>query len=250
MSFDPSIFDIRLLKQHPDKFFVGCQPFIMNCVNYYTGKRMFHSSEKEDIKQMVNEQLLKSMPAIIHNFRETSDLRTYIGAIIQNICLKIYRDRAKEPRFASIEQLEMPGTDTPALDLLIHDELERWHVIMILFHRKRYKFLLCTKLYLSQDVTERDIIRALPAANKTSINRLMRTSDRPLLLEEVFQQAAKIFSRFEKKSIVGETLKRWTQRNIEIALRLLNGDPPTRSHNEETLKILIEQYTQSENYHK
>ena len=50
------------------------------------------------------------------------------------------------------------------------------------------------------------------------------------------------FNRFEKKNNNEDALRKWLRFKTDEMIRLLNGNPPVSSYNEDVLQILLEKY--------
>ena len=62
------------------------------------------------------------------------------------------------------------------------------------------------------------------------------------LESENFDMIAPLMNKLENNSTSGSSLRRWTQEYLSRLITILNGNPPSRSHTKETVKILLEEY--------
>ncbi|KAB2921712.1 MAG: sigma-70 family RNA polymerase sigma factor [Bacteroidetes bacterium] len=251
MPSDPGTFSYSALRDRPQEFIVGCQPFIRACIGYYIRKGMVRLADEEDFAQSVTAELIERLPVITARFREQSNFQPYMGAVIHNIILKLRRGQRDMTEVPLLHEAEADRSADPSVPLLLESEVEQFHVIMVLLYRERHRFLLCAKVYLDLEIFASDIRRALPnisAAAAASILAFNEPATRPKRLDERFAVVADALQRFGSHIIEGDSLRRWTQRNMEHVLSLLNGDPPLSAHDHDTLAALIERYTRSEHY--
>ncbi len=94
-----------------------------------------------------------------------------------------------------------------------------------------------------RDIIQKITIEERKMVSETIINRYHETS-----IPRRFEVITELLNKYraynygKNKKISDVALLRWTQRKISLMIRLLNGNPPTRSYTEESLKVLIEEY--------
>lgn len=245
MPIDQNEFDISLLRRDPDAFLILCQKYIHINVKYYIKRGMFDRSEYDDIVQMVNELLIRKLPSIAAHFSGEVLLRTYVGVVLQNICLQIYRQQKN-----TVITIPLPETlahnSSPEHDLIIEGELKRLHTVLQMYHDDRFKILICFKLHLRIPLQRSDITKWCPAIHDDDRELLMMAFGgmfEEMSVETVFETITRMFNKYEHKKTFGDSTRRWTKAQIVKTLKLLNGNPPQRAHNEETLKILLDKYS-------
>lgn len=251
MPTDPGTFSYASLRDRPQEFIVGCQPFIRACIGYYVRKGMVRLTDEEDFAQSVTAELIERLPVIAARFQEQSNFQPYMGAVIHNIILKLRRDQHGPAEVPLLHDVKADRSADPSVPLLLEGEVEQFHVIMVLLYRERHRFLLCVKVYLDLEIFASDVRRALPnisASAAAAILAFNEPATRPKRLEERFAVVAEALQRFGNHLIEGDSLRRWTQRNMEHVLNMLNGDPPLSAHDNDTLAALIERYTRSDHY--
>lgn len=235
--------NISLLRTDKDKFLLHCQVIIEMNVKHYIANGMFDSHYAQDIMQSVNEELIKRLPGIEKNFDGSVRLVTYLSVVVRNICIRIHhRD------YSAIETIPLSGI-AGKFDadnehrLLIEDEVQRLRTALRLFHSNRYKLLVCMKIYFRIPVTMTEFSDCFPDLKND--DRKHRLATLLTMLEndtnkELFTYLLATFSTTEREKLSWDSFRRWTEDNIRRILILLNGDPQTRTHTKETLKILLE----------
>jgi RNA polymerase sigma factor (sigma-70 family) len=245
MSRNQDVFDISVLRKNPQAFILGCQQIIHICVRQYIGTKMFKSEEMDDMIQSVNEELIKKLPVISEQFNGTAQLRTYMGVIIKNICLKLYRDAPKNENIFPISATMPHYLNDPANKLIITDEIQRFDTLLTLLPNVRNKTIFYMKLYLKIPIDESDISRYLPMILLSDKERLMKTFGTDytdLTIDEIFEIAAPVINRCEQKHSSADSHRRLAFEKVQHFIKVLNGDPPLQNYTEESLKTLIEEY--------
>ena len=238
-------FSVSFLRNNPEKFILACQPIIYVCLRFYIKKKMFSINDMEDLVQTVNEKLITNLPMIADQFNGKAQLRTYIGVIIRNICLRIYRENLKEMKIFPISFNGNSLENDPTTEIFIEEEVERFDTILNLHGSRKSKLLFYAKLYLKISIEERDITEYLPMMLLTDREILIKTfgtNFSHITIEEIFEIAAPIINRCEQKQSTADSHRRTALRYIEQLIKVMNGDPPVQSYNEDSLRTLIEEY--------
>ncbi len=235
--------NISLLRSDRNEFVLRCQVIIEMNVKHYISTGMFDSEHARDIMQSVNEELIKRLPGIERNFDGSVRFVTYLSVVIRNICIRI---RQKDDNAIATIPLSSSAGKFDADNehrLLIEDEVHRLRLALRLFHSNRYKLLICMKVYFRIPVTLTEFSNCFPELKGD--DREQRLTTLMTMLEngtnkELFTYLLALFNPPEREKLSSDSFRRWTEDNIRRILILLNGDPPTRAHTKETLKILLE----------
>jgi len=237
--------DIELLQSDPGALILKYQETVKIIVKKYILAGMFKPSDFDDIVQEVTSTLLVKMPAIQTQYNGKSLFRTYFSVIVRNICVKEHGKFKKE---IPVEQ-----KDTDALtdrghgeeNIFIEEETRRFRNILSLYYRQRPKLLLCLKLHYRIPITHEDVRLWYPECS---------SQDRDTLLGqfginfdgmddvEIFRTLTPVMNRNEGKLNSVDAIRKWTDSKIHEIIELLNGNPQRRNHNEETLKILVDDF--------
>ncbi|MEZ5195457.1 MAG: hypothetical protein R2764_03385 [Bacteroidales bacterium] len=142
--------DLFLLHNNPEKMLLKYQVVISIIVQInLIDKGFFHSQEKEELIQMVNEALWGRMENIRKKYNGKASVKTYVSKVILNICREIKRKRKSDPGFDSLENknYKTPSRGlNPEEELAFRDEYSRFEKILITYYTKRSKIELCLKL--------------------------------------------------------------------------------------------------------
>ena len=188
------------------------------------------------------------MPIIKSRYNGQVLLQTYISAIIQNICLDIYKSTKSHFELSPFPESKQAPFSHPEKNILIEEEVKRFHRILQIYHRQKHKILFCLKVQYRLPVAMEDIRLCFPDGDNELFERILTVfggdyEDKKV--ENIFEWAAQIFTDAGSKKTQWDSLRRWTQQKESELIKLMNGTPPRSAHNTESLKILIEQYSMS-----
>jgi hypothetical protein len=235
--------DIPLLRNNPQEFVVRSQRIIEFAVKQFTKSGMFAPSEYRDVIQSVNEELIKRLPGIEKNFNGTVLLTTYMNVVIRNICYRIHERERSTLRTEPLTDAHVHEGEENINSLMIREESQRFALAIRLYGTKRYKIILCLKIYFRLPVSDHDLrscFDTISDSDRTTL--LLRFADNydAFLEAENFTNIAPYMNKQEKNVTSGASLRRWTQEYLTRIIDLMNGNPPERAHTKETIKILLE----------
>ncbi len=237
--------DIAMLKADPHALILKYQETIRIIVKKLILAGVFKASDFEDVVQEIISALLAKIPAMQSQYNGMSLFKTYFSVIVRNICMKEHEKNRREIAAEDSEPGELAERTRGDENLLLEEESQRFRTIVTLYFRQRAKLLLCLKLHFRIPLTREDVEDWYPEC---------ASEDRRLLLEffgknfdmmddtEVFEALTPIMNRKESKSNTVDAVRKWTETKIREIIKLLNGNPQRRSHNEETLKILVDDF--------
>ena len=237
--------DLELLRNHPQDLIINYQPIIGIIVRRYISTGMFEHGELHDVIQTVNEHLLVKLPIIQKQYNGTTFVRTYVSAIIRNVCLKMHE---KETRALKPVPLGDPP-DKPILTDSFAIEHARQLIKAILQqynHRNQLpKLLLFLKLRFRVPLLESDILSWYPSCPKAKITLLLEKFGdeyEQMHENEIYHEVTPVANRAEGKSNTEEAMRKWTQSRITEIIELLNGTPEKWHFDEDSLKVLMEDF--------
>jgi len=246
MSLNNSALDISVLRSNPTEFLLGCQRIIQICVRQYIASDMFRVEDEQDMIQSINEELIVKLPIIEAQYNGMAQMQTYMNAIIQNICLKIYRESHKAVKTAPLEAAASHLSNDPSNEIIIYQEIQRLRVVLELLYGKKQRVLFFVRLYLGihmKGIDVRDIISKVTTYDRQIVSETILQNYNTLSVAQRFEQFAVFFNKYRKRTTIsGAGLQRFAERHVNILIRLLNGNPPLRAYTEESLKVLIEEY--------
>lgn len=202
--------------------------------------------------QSINERLFLNLPLIERNYNGRVLLRTYVSVIIKNICLRINKERTKDIKTIpnTIREPQAAYVHDPANALIIQEELERFRAILQIFPAEREKLYVCMKLYFKIPLLPLDIFnwsRNIVYVNhREYLLSMFGGNYQHMTAEEIFTAFAPVMRSYENKKVNGKTLYFWTNEQVNAFIKMLNGNPPRRTHTKETLHLLLnEEYEQT-----
>jgi DNA-directed RNA polymerase specialized sigma24 family protein len=237
--------DIELLRSDFGRLIVKYQGTVRIIVGKYVACGLFQHTETDDIIQAVNDSLLQRMPQIRSQFTGSTLLRTYLSAIIRNICLKEFHAKRRAPPNIPLDEASLGRPDGSFDRALIREEITRFRNILLMYHGELPKLRICLKLYFRLSISRHDVLDWYPRCSKRDLEFLLESfggNYEAFLETNVFQLFAAVINRAEKKRNRPHAIQRWTNRRVNEILELLNGDSPAGAHNRETLRILFENF--------
>lgn len=238
---------ISLLRDDPEAFLRHCQPIIEICVHQYTASGMFPYTEAKDIMQSVNERLIKRLDSIARNYSGRVLLRTYLNVTIRNICLRLYEERNSAIKTIRIHEEHGNYSVDPTDAIAVDEELSRLHTVLHLFNTERHKIYLGMKLYLKIPLRNEDLVNwsaRLGAADKKLLISSFGGNYSEMSMLGIFTTFAPVWNKIERSNARPQSIEWWANKNVNIIIKLMNGNPPRRSHSKETLQVLLsEEYS-------
>lgn len=245
--------DVELLRTNPAELVVRYRRTIEYIVRQTILGVRNNPDEFNDVFQEVTELLLRKLPTIQEQYNGSALLRTYVFAIVRNICVKVGMRTARTSKAGgtSIETLSEP----PRLEnqYLIEHECFRLRAIFLTFGRKRAKLLLCLKLDFRISITADDIDLwnpDCPPSGRAALLDLFGDDYEHMRDADVFDSLAPFWNDAKKKNTTADSIRKWTNDQLHEIIRLLNGDPPRCSYDRSTTRTLFEYFIAWDRQHK
>jgi len=242
MSYDLNQQDIELLQNNPHQLILNSQKLIDSIINQFIRGGHFRFEELCEVKQQVNEELLNRIYKIRNQFQGKSLLRTYLSAIIRNVCNDILR---KKVRIHYIQLNESPVNQSITeiiYNLVLEEEMDRLQKAIRLYYKQSWKLLLCLKLRFKVPFSYEDFKNVNNNITQIEFNWFVQKvspyQDNPDTV--ILSALTEILNKCENKNNTPDALRKWIKLKINELIEILNGDPPTSHYNEETLQILFE----------
>ena len=244
MPIQHRILDISLLRADPDAFIVACQRIIDIVVRQFIGSGLFDKEDHDDIIQTINERLIHKLHVIDSQYNGLVLFATYLNVVIRNICLQIHRQQKRKKNTIPLFEITTEFGE-PDNAIFIEEEIQRFRIIIQLFHKKKFRILLCLKIYFRIPIDEKNILNCFPQISDKHHEHLFVLFGTPFETmngDEIFKTLTNILNIYEGKKNEPDSIRHWILDQITRILILLNGNPPRRAHNLETLKILLEHH--------
>jgi DNA-directed RNA polymerase specialized sigma24 family protein len=239
--------DIELLQHDPQGLLLRYQATLQIIVRLYVRSGMFRARDTDDIIQTLNEQLLLRLPAIRAQYNGSSLLKTYLSAIVRNLCIDLYHEGSRQLEEVPLE--EHTGAQNPQVTIRYDIEHTRtvFRAVLKQFDYKlelpRLLFLL--KLRYRLPIEKEDLLKCFPNSSETDLNSLLKILGRDFEAmpdKEIFELITPVLNKADGRANTPEAIRKWTKGRVNSIIELLNGSPPTGSFDEETLKILVEDF--------
>jgi hypothetical protein len=239
--------DITLLRNNKNEFVIRCQRIISIIVRHYTLTGMFLMADFEDVKQSVTLELIDRLPLIEKNYNGKVLLTTYVDVVIKNICLQIHKNESHSISAISLSEIYTQNVENSEGSSAISHEVKRFTAVLKLYRSKRIKILVCLKAYFSIPVSSTELKQCFRGITDEDIHRLSDVFEKQTPAEETFSHfnlLASMMNKYEQASVTETSLRHWTNIMIQKLIRLMNGDPPRRTYTKDSLRILLEHYSE------
>ena len=242
MSYDFNQQDIELLNKNPHQLILNNQKLIDTIICLFIRSGQFRPEEYDEVKQQVNESLLKSISNIRNQFQGKSLFKTYLSIIIKNLCKEILRKKNK-PHYILLDDIYVQYAHAEAINSIVfEEEMTRLQKAIELYYKQKWKLLLCLKLKFKMPFNYNDFSNMNKGISKDEfdnfVQRVMPFQDSPDVV--IFTALTDIINRYENKNNSPDALRKWIKSKIDELIDILNGEPPTSHYNEETFQILFE----------
>jgi len=243
--------ELELLRNDPGGFLLAYQDIIHIIVRKYIASGMFAPDEHDDVVQTVNETLLRTLPRIKSQYNGSTLVKTYVSAIIRNICLKIREAKRREPRSVPLSanaEADPEEFDETSMDSGRIDGARRlFRAILLQYdHRDQLsQLLLFLKLRYRLHVTADDILHWYPGCRRSDLKLLLAKFTgkyEDMEEQDIYRILTPIANKAHGKTNSEDAIRKWTRTRIGEILELLNGSPPTSCFDEESLGVLLEDY--------
>jgi len=243
---DPNSLEIELLMHNPAALLLNYQQVIGVIVQVYLRSGFFKDESKDEVVQYVNDQLLSRIDIIREQYNGRALLRTYLSAVIRNICAELLRERQRNSFIEYFEEpVESASYETDQLSrIVIKQELIRLETILMLFGPLQGRLEVCLRALYRLPLAKSDFLCCCKNPDDKAVNEAIKylIQPVPLMEKEVFVCLNQVFNYEKGKTIQPDALRKWVKARTRELIVLLNGDPKRSNYNEETLQILLEKY--------
>lgn len=242
--------DFLLLRTDPKGLVLAYQKMVEAIVYKFVRSGMFSVESSADVVQTVNTELLERMPKIQSNYNGSTLVRTYVSAVIRNICLKLHQKRMfGNPLDLPVsDNLLAPGESTDRYS--VGQAVKAYWAIMQQFGRDLPKLTICLKLRYHICLEREDILLWDPRCNDDIVSQLLtrfganavQLDEKETYAKETYAFVAPIFNAIENKENSPDALRKWTNSRISEIVDILNNSIPTAAFDEDSIRILAEDY--------
>ncbi len=219
---------------------------------HYIRKGLFTKEERSDVIQTINEQLWLKANKIKYQYNEQATVSTYLGTIIKNICLEIYRKNKKNVPLESVENDQildysiLTKKGVSLNQLVIQEEVNRLHLILkaqtqAIRDKIQFYFKLCCRIPL----LEQDVLRYFKSCPEIYLIKMMRDfgGDYQLMPDkELYAKINYYESVLFDKSRTSDSIKKWLKYRAEQLIAQMNKQSNKANYDLESFKILLHYY--------
>lgn len=237
--------EFQLLHSDPKGLVLAYQGMIESIVWKYVKSGMFAHDSIADVVQTVNTELLERIDRIQANFNGSTLVRTYVSAVVRNICLRLHRQRLYG-KPADLEAREHMFHTFDAIDRYsIEQARSVFRAILRQYHRDMPKLTISLKLHFQIGLKREDILQWYPECSPEVVSRLTSLfGGEPVRRheKETYALVTPVFNAAEQKNNLPDALRKWTESRILEILTLLNSSIPPAAFDDESLRLLVEDY--------
>lgn len=239
--------DTDLLRNSPKELLLKYQGIIRIIVRRYVSTGMFRPNEFEDVVQELNAELLIRLPRIRRRYDGSSFVRTYFSAVVRNLCLKMHKKSRRKIRTEALDEEIAADPDDPMQKYQIEHAVGMFRAIMRQYdHSPAFpKLLVGLKLRYRLPLSSSDILRWLPHCPDAHVNRLISLFGgeyEEMFERDVWKAITSVSNAVDRKVNTPDAFKKWVLLRIQEILALLNGEPRRTHFDQESLKVLVEDY--------
>jgi hypothetical protein len=243
MSIDLNKRDIELLNNNHQQLILELQELIDIIIYQFIGLGKFKYAERNEVKQYINFELLNKISKIQSQFHQKSLLRTYLGAIIRNICNEIIRNKQKS-NFILFDKIEVVDEtiEKSKNSLIFEEEMIRLRKIIGAYYKNKDKLILCLKIKYKMFIEIEDFRKFNKNITQEEFETFLKDiqSYDNCPESKIFQALTFILNKYENKGSTPDSIRKWVTDKIIEIIDLLNGSPPSSKYDKETVQILFE----------
>jgi hypothetical protein len=242
--------DMYLLYNAPERLLDKYQYFIEFIVESYVKSGYIWPEEKKDVIQNINAKLWQDgITKMQEKYDRRTLVKTYLGVVLKGYCNNEYR--RLNTKAQALNQKSKPlrswykTSENMNFSLYIEQEKKFLEKLLLLFGKSAAKLKLCLKLYYYIPICSEDILNYHPEVAPALLHEALYKLHQDFVqkeLKELFGVIVTIVNDKEKKDIAADSLRRWTKDKIDELIELINGQPPRRFYDEETLGTLLHYY--------
>jgi RNA polymerase sigma factor (sigma-70 family) len=239
--------DFRLLQEHPDRFILKYQSLIETIVNTFIRSGYFNYGDRKDLVQYVNEELFLRLEKIEKQYNFSTLLKTYVSAIIRNLCFEKVRKKMRSIHEEEIEYARNISSENNSLhDMVIKEEIKKLHYILQMFCKSRAKLELCMKIIFRIKIQPDDFEKYCSKIPEKDIliHTEMLNSGQLKTDKMIYEYITPFFNLCEGTQNTTDAIRKYIKARTNEIIELLNK--AHSRYDEETLQILFEKYYTSD----
>ena len=212
-------------------------------VSRYVYRLVIPAREKEDVVMAIVEKFLNQKEKIERAFEGKSKITTYFIAILNRMCCEVIRKESRhwysivegEPQMnESLQQTKPFETEKR---FAISNEVKRLNNTLLLFNGERAKLNLFLKFYFDLPI-EYSEIKDYSLEKAEAVKEMFEDAEQKSK-GELFEILSQVVNLVEGKSVKGDAVRMWMNKQIDIILTRLNLNGIS-NHDKDSLVILLE----------
>ncbi len=264
--------EIYLLRTDPGILIMSYREMIACIVQHIMIEgEIYHYSEKEEKIQEITTRLLERIERVRKNYTGRAKLKTYMAAVIRNLCHEICREDLTQSnpgkniilnntegnenkrfrkRFTFLplkENILVSRKYETAKRTVFRSEFERLDIILQTYGSQKAKLEICLKSYFKIEVSQEDIKNYFfqnPNSVEEQVYFLyfdkLNTKPEEFRKQDVFKLLTKFFNNTEKHKNSDDAIRKYIEVKTHEIIRLLNGNPPNANYNKSNLNVFLE----------
>lgn len=242
MKEDP---DIEILRQDPSALIYKYRDMIRIIVVNAMAGGLGGRERIASVVDTVTSELMLRIPSIQANYNGTSLVRTYVSAVVRNICRSLRMSQPAEKSLDDPAHEEAVPLASMHERYSINQARSVFRAILLQFDRSLPKLIVCLKLKFRIALGREDFLRWQPGCDQHILSDFladMQTWPESLTDMEIFRRSTPLFNHLQSKEATDDTVRRWTSSKIAEIADALNCSIPGAHFDEETIRLLTEDY--------
>lgn len=236
--------DRELMLKDPSALVLKYNEMIRIIVLRCAGRRLQVGEGIGGLVDTVTSELMLRMSSIQAHYNGTSLVKTYVSAVVRNICLAMWANRPPTESLEGIGHLSIPHTSI-AERHSINQARSAFRAILLQYGRTLPKVIVCLKLKFRMQLENEDILRWQPGCEERVLSDFFvdyRSWPDSMTDMEVFERCRSIFNLLQRNETTADTIRRWTTSKIAEIAETLDSSIPGAHFDEESIRILTEDY--------
>lgn len=211
-------------------------------VSRYVYRGAVPKREKEDVVMIIVEKFIASRNKIQGAFQGKSKVNTYVIAILNRMCCEVIRKESKHWYAVNDEEINTSNLSTTLSieaekHFAINNEVMRLSNTMLFFNGEQAKIKLFLKCLFDLPFSNNDVLD-YAGAKANSVSTLLE-GVQDASKGDKFEILSQVVNFVENKSVKGDAVRMWLNKQIDIILARLNRNDMA-SHTKESLAMLFE----------
>lgn len=221
------------------------RPEILKAARYYTHLGYIEPLFAEDMIQDVLLHVYEHREKIMRQFMVQSAFKTYLYSIIRNRFMTLTTSKKYKMHERDLTMTRIPASDYAHLHVYLKGEFRRLEALLAPNSYKSGKLLICLKAVCRIRIQRAELYECIPGMDSRDADRILEinwSSNTSLTDRDIYAVLAAVFTRYEKKPVRSDSLRKWTDNRMEFLREQMSSNDQDTRYTTETLQLLMEYY--------